>query len=237
MKIVLTYVIVFVTLLSCKQKQEETSSKPGGKQFSFRTLTERERKDYRTQLQKIYDSLLFKRGFNGSLLIAKNGEILFEQYQGYENFSSKDTITPESSFHIASVSKTITAAAVLKLWEQHKINLEDSLQVYFPNLPYKGITIKMLLNHRSGLPNYLYFMKDDSTWNKQLISNNDVLRFMISDQPAIYNQPGRAFHYCNTNYVLLALLVEKITGQTFPDYVQKTIFQPLGMKNSFIFSI
>jgi CubicO group peptidase (beta-lactamase class C family) len=222
---------------SCTQKQTVEQQKSTRQEPSFRKLSDDERQKYRTDLQNMYDSLLNNNSFNGAILVAKNGEILLEEYKGYVNLSKKDSITPQSPFHVASVSKTFTGAAILKLWEQNKLNLDDSLQVFFPDLPYKGITVKMLLNHRSGLPNYLYFMKDDSTWGKNLATNQDVLRFMKSNQPAVYNQPGKSFHYCNTNYALLALIVEKVTNQSFPDYVRHTIFEPLGMKDSYIFSI
>src|SRR5215218_2196211 len=106
-----------------------------------------------------YDSTLIRTGFNGAMLVAKNGRIIFEKYHGYFDLRKKDTLNEHSAFHLASVSKTFTAMAVLKLAEQGKLKLDDDVKLYFPNLPYDGITIRMLLNHRSGLPNYLYFME------------------------------------------------------------------------------
>lgn len=185
----------------------------------------------------MYESLLLRRGFNGSILISKNGEVLLEDYHGYSDLKSKDTIDTSTAFHIASVSKTFTGMAVMKLWEENKINLDDSLQVFFPEFPYSGITVKMLLNHRSGLPNYVYFMTADTAWRKRLATNNDMLQFMIDKKPALYSYPNRGFHYCNTNFALLALIVEKVTGQSFPDYMANAIFTPLGMKHTYVFSI
>jgi CubicO group peptidase (beta-lactamase class C family) len=181
--------------------------------------------------------MLGKRGFNGGILVAKNGEVLFEDYQGYSNPSTKDTITPETTFHLASVSKTFTGMAIVKLWEENKLNLDDSLQVFFPQFPYHGISVRMLLNHRSGLPNYVYFMVEDRAWRRRLATNNDMLQFMIEKRPNLYSYPNRGFHYCNTNYALLALIIEKVSGQTFPEYMKNTVFTPLGMKNTFIFSL
>ncbi len=185
----------------------------------------------------MYDSLLLKRGFNGGILIAKNGEVLLEDYHGYADMKTKDTIDTSTAFHIASVSKTFTGMAVLKLWEEHKLNLDDSLQVFFPQFPYHGITVRMLLNHRSGLPNYVYTMAADPDWRKKLATNEDMLQFLTEKKPMWYSYPNRGFHYCNTNFALLALIVEKVTGQPFPEYMANTIFTPLGMKNTFIFSI
>ena len=101
---------------------------------------------------------ILQKGFNGAILVAKNGQVLFEQYKGYSNFITKDTINEHTPFHLASISKTFTGMAILKLWEEGKVSLDDTLQKYFPQFPYHGITIRMLLSHRSGLPNYLYFM-------------------------------------------------------------------------------
>lgn len=236
----LIYLIPFLLFTSCRQdnakKTDEINlvkTSPG-----FRRLTEVEKKSYKATLAHMYDSML-GRNFNGSIIIAKNGEILLEDYKGYTNLNTKDTINSSSAFHIASVSKTFTGVAILKLWEQNKLGLDDSVQTYLPGLPYPGITVRMLLNHRSGLPNYVYFMPEDTAWKRRgnIATNNDMLEFMKLHKPAIYSYPDRSFHYCNTNFALLALIVEKVTGQTFPEYMEQTIFSPLGMKNTFVFSI
>ena len=94
----------------------------------------------------------------------------------------------------------------------------------------------MLLSHRSGLPNYLYFM--DSIWDKHKeMTNEDVVNAMIVHHPPIQNMPDKRFQYCNTNFMLLALIVEKITGEKFPDYMKENVFEPLGMHDTYIFSI
>jgi CubicO group peptidase (beta-lactamase class C family) len=204
---------------------------------SYPPLSSELKNKYMTALQRMYDSILVRHGFNGGIVIAKNGQVLLEAYHGYANLQTKDTLTPATPFHLASVSKTFTGMAVLKLVEENKIKLDDSLQVYFPQFPYSGITIKMLLDHRSGLPNYVYFMMEDPEWKKKLATNQDMLQYMITKKPALYSLPDRSFHYCNTNYALLALVVEKVTGQPFPQYMQNNVFTPLGMKHTFIFSI
>lgn len=201
----------------------------------FDSLLPQQATIYTAQIQDFYAQHL-EKGFNGAILVAKDGQILFERYQGYSNFATRDTINEHTPFHIASISKTFTGMAVLKLWETAKLSLDDSLQKYFPQLPYYGITIRMLLSHRSGLPNYLYFM--DSLWDKHKeMTNEDVLNAMIVHHPVIHSMPNTRFEYCNTNFMLLALIVEKVTGKYFPDYMQENIFQPLGMKDTHIFSI
>jgi CubicO group peptidase (beta-lactamase class C family) len=122
--------------------------------FSFDSLNAQQAAYYANAVREFYNTRLAKTGFNGAILVAKNGQVLFEKYNGFSNFITKDTINEHTAFHLASISKTFTGMAILKLWEQGKLSLNDSLQKYFPQLPYHGITIKMLLSHRSGLPNY-----------------------------------------------------------------------------------
>ncbi|WP_297819081.1 serine hydrolase domain-containing protein [Segetibacter sp.] len=236
---ILLYIFLLSLLVSCKHSK--TSDKrqltTEAEDFKYRQLSPQEKAQYAAAVKKMYDSMLGKHGFNGSILVAKNGEVLFEDYHGFSNLHTKDTITPTTPFHLASTSKTFTGMAIMKLQEEDKLNLDDSLQVFFPQFPYSGITVRMLLSHRSGLPNYVYFMPADPAWRHRLATNNDMLQFMIDKKPALYSYPNRGFHYCNTNYALLALIVEKVSGQSFPEYLSNTIFSPLGMKNTFVFSI
>ena len=204
--------------------------------FKFDSLNPVQAVVYTNAINDFYDKHLAKTGFNGAILVAKNGHILFERYKGYGNFITRDTINEHTPLHLASISKTFTGMAVLKLWEEGRLSLDDSLQKYFPQLPYYGITIKMLLSHRSGLPNYLYFM--DSIWDKHKeMTNEDVLNALIQYHPQMQIAPGKRFQYCNTNFLLLALIVEKISGKQFPDYMKQNVFEPLGMNDTYIFSI
>jgi CubicO group peptidase (beta-lactamase class C family) len=185
-----------------------------------------------------YDSALKSSGFNGGIVVAKNGNIVFEAYNGNAHLNRKEPIDSLSSFHIASVSKTFTAMAVLKLWQDGKLNIDDEYSKYFPAFNYPGVTVRSLLNHRSGLPNYLYFMETLGWDKKTLIKNEDVLNYLITRKPELTNiaTPNTHFTYCNTNYALLALLVEKVSGTNFPNFLQQTFFLPLQMKHTFLFN-
>jgi len=186
-----------------------------------------------------YDSVLRPRNFNGAMLVAKNGNIVFERYSGTGHLPGIDTITENTALHIASVTKTFTAMAILKMAEEGKLGLDEELSKYFPAFDYPGVTIRNLLNHRSGLPNYLYFM-ESSGWDKSVyIKNQDVLDHLISRKAELKDitTPGTHFSYCNTNYVLLALLIEKIAATSYPQYIKQTFFTPLQMKNSFVFTL
>ncbi|MEI8058835.1 MAG: serine hydrolase domain-containing protein [Ferruginibacter sp.] len=184
-----------------------------------------------------YDSALLKGGFNGGMLVAKNGTIVFEKYTGTGHLPGNDLITAITPLHIASVSKTFTAMAVLKLWQDGKLNIDDTLSKYIPRFNYPGVTIRSLLCHRSGLPNYLYFM-ESLGWDKKIaVTNEDVLNNLIDNKNILTNisSPNTHFTYCNTNYALLALLIERVSGIKYASYLQQTFFDPLLMKNTFVF--
>jgi CubicO group peptidase (beta-lactamase class C family) len=186
--------------------------------------------------QNWYDKYLAKSHFNGGVLVAKGGNIIFEQYKGESKLGSGLAFGDTTPIHIASVSKTFTAMAVLKLCEEGRLKLEDPLSKYFPAFTFPDITIRTLLNHRSGLPNYTGFM-DESDWNKSVaLRNEDVLQYLITKKKTLPNwgRADRSFSYCNTNFALLALLVEQITGNTFADFLQQRFFGPLDMKHTFV---
>jgi len=254
--------LTFLAIVACgsnpstDKKEAARSNKPA----NFSSVSAREKEYYANAIAPLYQSLLLKSGFNGSILLAKNGEIVFEDYRGLINFKTKEPITANTPFHIASVSKTFTAVVILKLMEEGKLNLEDGVEKYLPAFPYPNITIKDLLTHRSGLPKYDHFMDGSRTEvvmvkNRRgrlvkkyrvvkspvqvtgLPGNNEVLQFMIKYRPALEASPNRRYSYCNTNYAMLALIVEKITNTPFPQYMQEQVFKPLGMTSTYVFSI
>ena len=131
---------------------------------------------------------------------------------------------PIRHFHLASVSKTFTAMAILKLWEEGKLDIHDDISKYLTGFP-PGITIKNLLSQRSGLRNYVHFM-DQSGWDKRkYLTNADLLQYIIQhhDQ-VIYTTAGHHFEYSNTNYAFLALIIEKVSGETYNEFLTKTFF-------------
>ena len=203
----------------------------------LKKLTSEEFNHYSQIASEFFAKHLLRSNFNGEILIAKNGNIVYEKYVGYADLRKKDSLTEHTPLHIASVSKTFTAMAILQLVQEKKLSLEDSLTKFFPGLPYPGITIKMLLSHRSGLPNYVHFIPN-SKWNEDsMVMNNDVVDFLYNKQPAKSSPAGKAFSYSNTNFVLLAMIVEKISGQPFPEYMKQNIFDPLQMKDTYIFTL
>ncbi len=228
--------------------------------FSSTGLSVTDKEKLTAEVKAKYDILLGKKGFSGEIVVAKNGEIIFEDYKGFSDFGNKTAMLPETPIHLASISKTFTGMAMLKLWEQNKLDLKATVTKYIPNFPYNDVTIEQLLSHRSGLPDYSVFMeshkykaikvknkrgrwvkkikliKSETPFKKGLYNNQDVLEYMVTRKPARLANPDLVFKYCNTNFVLLAIIIEKISGQDYPTYMAEHLFKPLKMDNTFIFS-
>ncbi len=198
--------------------------------------------DYKTQkhivIQQFYNKYIGSPWFSGSFVVAKNGHILFENYQGLSNVRNNTPITASTALHLASVSKVLTATAILKLVQGDNIQLDQLVTDWLPKFPYKSTTIRMLLNHRSGMQHYSRFpdlMK--KAWNrKKILTNQDILDILIDRKVKLIYKLDTKFDYCNTNYVILALIIEKATGLNYRRAMQELIFKPLGMKNTFVFN-
>lgn len=188
------------------------------------------------QIDTFFENRFQSKLFNGVALFAKDGKVVYHKAFGYSNFNTKDSLQLDDAFQLASVSKTITAVAVLKLVQDSLVGLEQNVRDFIPNFPYKDITIRQLLSHRSGLANYMYFV--DNVWDNKdsSITNDDVITIMQRDTPACYYPSNTRYFYCNTNYALLASIIEKASGDSYESYINKTIFQPLGMDNAFVYN-
>ncbi|MCX6198271.1 MAG: serine hydrolase [Bacteroidetes bacterium] len=190
---------------------------------------------YFQKLDTFFTNRSLQNGFSGSVLISKNGNCVYNKCFGYCDYRSKNLMSDTNSFQLASVSKTFTATAVLWCAEHDMLSLDDELQKFFPQFPYAQVRIKDLLSHRSGLPNYLYFCSRKCNKGEYL-NNEQVLAIMQTEKPAPYALPNRKFEYCNTNYLLLALVVEKVSGKKFSAFMRETFFEPLEMEHTFIYN-
>jgi CubicO group peptidase (beta-lactamase class C family) len=202
-----------------------------------KSLNPGEFKLYNNTSRHFFDSL-FSHGFNGGLVVAHKGIIVYERYSGFKDpRRHKDSINSHTAFHLASVSKTFTAMAILKLWEEGKLDIHDDISKYLTGFP-PGITIKNLLSQRSGLRNYVHFM-DQSGWDKRkYLTNADLLAYITQHHSeVIYTAAGHHFEYSNTNYAFLALIIEKVSGETYDEYLNKTFFLPLQMQDTYVYSI
>lgn len=183
-------------------------------------------------LTQAYD----RGGFSGQVLLAEKGKIIYNRCFGYSNIRAhRDSILPNSTFQLASLSKPFTAVAVMQLYQQGKIDIYKPVKEYIEDFPFNNITVEHLLQHRSGLKNYIYIA--DRYWpnKRQYLKNTDISPLLARYGRSLEFKPGSRFKYCNTNYAYLALLVEKVTGKSFANYFAENVSEPLGMKNTFVF--
>lgn len=174
--------------------------------------------------------------FNGTLLVAKHGDIIYHESMGIANRRTGDSITNEMPYQMASVSKPITAAAVMLLVQRGEINLDDKITKYLPELTqYYKVKVRHLLTHTSGIPDYIY--RFSTAWKTDAyMSNNDLLAFYAKKKYRCMYTPGYRYDYSNSNYAFLASIVERVTEERFADFVDHEIFQPLGMCHTHIFT-
>lgn len=189
-------------------------------------------------LEAFYQQLWLKNGVSGGLLVAKNGAIIFEKYLGYENFLSLKKMKENSPLHLASISKVLTSLAILKLAEHQLLRLDEPVMEVLPDFIDKNITIRNLLSHRSGLQNYAYFQPDEKFWREgEMKSNQDILDYINHGLDERTASANKKFNYCNTNYAILALIIEKVTGASYAEAMQNILFKPLKMEDTFVFQI
>lgn len=207
------FIIASVILISCNQKEANSA------------------KAY----DSIFDSLFKKDEPGGAMLLAKDGRIIYEKGFGVEDINTKKPITTQTLFNIGSISKTFVAFGILQLAKENKLALDDSIYKYFPDFKNEAIAKKIriyhLLTHTSGLPDIrkisedsVFFLtaKDEENWAP--IKQTDTLEF----------EPGERFNYSNPAFNALALIIQKVSGMKWQDYIKKNIMMPAGMKTSTI---
>ena len=187
------------------------------------------------KLDTFFKKLQQTMGFNGAVLIAQYGKIIYKKSFGYANYFTKSPINTHTHFQLASVSKQFTAVAIMQLKEKNLLNYDDPIYKHIPGFPYDpSLTIRSLLTHRSGLSDYAYNM--DKIYDKKIpLTNQKVVEMMIRLKPHIDYRPNAKFSYNNTNYMLLAYIVEKLSGQNFREYLKKNVFEPAGMVETFVY--
>lgn len=243
MREVCSAVIISLTILGFQSCSSEVKKQPvrtvkDDKSDSLLLVYDERKADRR--IDEFMKKLHRTRGFNGNVLVAKKGKIIYQNSFGWADYLHRDSLKIGSVFELASVTKPMTATAVLMLVEEGKIRLDQEVRDFFPDFPYTGITVRMLLTHRSGMMNYVYFT--DNIWKKNRrderkgITNTDVMKLIAEHKPAPYTQPDRTFHYNNSNYMVLASIIEKVSGTTYATFMQERIFKPAGMKFTAVYS-
>ncbi len=195
-------------------------------------------KEKNYEVSRYFEKTWSEKNDNVAFLVAKNGQIIYENYMGYANRSKNASITKDTPLHIASVSKVLTSTAILMLVDTKRLSLNQKVNTIITNFPYSDVTIQTLLNHRSGMKNYSYFTYENNNWDKkQTLTNKDIVKVMVAKQIPLESKTDTRFSYCNTNYAMLALIIEKITGLKYPEALKEMIFNPLKMTNTFVFDI
>lgn len=182
-------------------------------------------------IKEIASSYNKKGAFNGSLLVAKDGKILCDTVLGYSDFKTKQPLNNATAFYIASLAKPFTALAIMQLKEQGKLTYEDPISVYISNLPTftKKVTVRQLLNHTSGIPDYEKEMSPVKN-----LTNAQVLQWLATKNKLNF-LPGDKFEYSNTGYIILAAIIEKISGTSYADYLKEAIFKPLNLNRTIVY--
>ncbi|MDH6251355.1 CubicO group peptidase (beta-lactamase class C family) [Chryseobacterium sp. H1D6B] len=243
---------VFLLIFSCKNKSESkesltenTTNLPNygnvdlDKVFTKADGELANKNSLVNYIDQYYKKVWENGNLSGGILVAKGNDIIYENYRGFGREGGQMPIDKTTPLHVASVSKTLTAMAMMKLIEAGKIKLTDHLTQYFPGFPYPNVTVHTLLDQRSGLPKYEYFITKiqpaPAELSKPYLTNQDILNMIIKYKPELARDTDTGFMYCNTNFALLALLIEKVTKTPFPQAMKEMIFTPLKMNNTYIF--
>lgn len=230
------YLLISLILIqSCQEGSEHTEQNPKDSLRQQIKVTENAVLDLKKE--RITNILGFAKKhkiFNGSVLVKDEGKILLKEHYGVENFKIKkiEPINQKSRYRICSISKQFTAMAIMLLAERGELSYEDDIRKYIHQLSdYEGITIKHLLTHTSGLPDYITHFYSISDKMTTYASNQDILNWLTENFPKLHFSSGTKWEYSNTGYVLLAFVIENISGQSYEEFLQDNIFKKLNMKN------
>ena len=191
--------------------------------------------DKKTLIENLTRAAYERGSINGAWLYAEKGEIVSKGALGFRDPENTLPVSEDTIFQLASVTKQFTAATVMLLVRQGLLGLDDEITRYFPQIPYPGVKIRHLLSHTSGVPDYF----DDADWfidlwkkENRVPGNDEILRFLCETKAKPYFAPGEGFSYSNSGFNLLALLVERLSGVPFEDFLRQNIFEPAGMSNT-----
>ena len=224
MKLTLKFVLIGLLILSfsnCEQK--ETSLNSEVKQYA-----------------KFISDMRSKGFTTGNILVYENGEIVFQSSDGLRSIEPIDSLTLNSQFRLASVSKQFTGVAIMKLKQAGNLDYDQKVNTILTDFPHDNITIKHLLHHTSGIADYIEIIKENfvsqNSTKRYILGNNEILDIFYDTNPKLNFQPGEEFEYSNTGYLVLASIVEKISKQHFRDFLKENIFEPLGMSRTTLYN-
>ncbi len=200
----------------------------------YLTLSHGQNKPNPIRLDSALTALHQLQLFNGVVLVAQEGQVLYKKAFGVNDAGGKTLLSTQSSFNLASVSKQFVAMSAMLLKEENKLQYDDPVQKYLPSFPYPNIVVRQLLTHTSGLPEYFDLAQRQLTLLDTL-TNDDLLQLLARHKPALEFEPGSQWSYCNTGYILLASVVEKAAGKPFAQFFAERIARPLGLSHTFVY--
>jgi CubicO group peptidase (beta-lactamase class C family) len=190
--------------------------------------------DKAAEIDKVMQYASDINAFSGVLMVTEKGKVIYNKGFGYADIENKKSITDNTLFNLCSITKQFTAMCIMMLKEQGKLSYEDKLVKYVPNLPY-DVTIRQMMNHTSGLPDYFNMLAQGAWTGEKSPDNNDIIGLLVKNNPPMLFAPGEKHLYNNTGYILLATIIEKISGMSYADFLTKNIFQPVGMTRTLVY--
>lgn len=206
--------------------------------FLLIPVTLHAQKDYAKLLDDYMNAAVRVNQFSGSVLVARKGNILYEKTFGTIDYADTKPLDRNSMFEVGNITEEFTAAAILLLKEKGKLKLTDPITKYLPELPYHNVTIKHLLTHTSGLPDYYDEVMKDKWGTGKLATNADVVKGLAAAKVPLAWKPGTrydAYHYY-TEYPVLASIIEKVSGQSYASFMQQNVFVPLHLQHTKVFT-
>ncbi|MEO1449372.1 MAG: serine hydrolase domain-containing protein, partial [Bacteroidota bacterium] len=175
--------------------------------------------------------------FNGAVLIARDSKPLLMKGYGYADHQRQDRLTENSSFRLASVSKQFTATGILLLAEKDSLTIDDPVARHIDGFPYPEVTIRHLLNQTSGVPDVYMQLADQHQDEFEILSNEKAVALVVAANKPAVASPGAKFQYSNTNYILLARIIEVVSGKSFEAFMQEALFDPLEMTHTRVWNL
>ncbi|SDP99549.1 CubicO group peptidase, beta-lactamase class C family [Mucilaginibacter sp. OK268] len=240
---ILTATASLLILTSCSSKNNDKNksvSPAESKPLDTAALLAYNPKNADKKIDEVMKELHRTRGFNGNVLVAKKGKIVYENAIGWADYLHRDSLKLSSQFELASVTKTMTSTAILMLMERGKLTLNDDVKKFFPDFPYDGVTIRLLLTHRSGMMNYVYFIdeiyRSQHLNQKKGLTNAEAMKMIADYKPRPFNVPNKRFLYNNSNFMVLGAIIEKVSGVSYADFMKQNVFAPASMVHTHVYS-
>ena len=225
MKLFFKYILfslIFISFSSCNQNVSSLTCSQANKYSEF-------------------ISCMKSKGLStGNILVYEKGEIVFQSSNGLRTIGPIDSLTLNSQFRLASVSKQFTSVAVMKLKHEGKLEYDQKVSSILNDFPHDNITIKHLLQHTSGIADYIKIISQNyvpqNSTKRDILGNNEILDIFYNSNPKLKFQPGEKYEYSNTGYLVLASIVEEVSKQHFREFLKENIFDPLNMNNTLLYS-